>query len=79
MTTNVCCTPGGLGSAPICPMPKVWFWLWIAFETSSTEMPSCAMRSGRSHTRIAMSGRPNTVARFAPGTRFSSSSTYRLA
>ena len=36
------------------------------------------MRSGRSHTRIAMSGSPNTDERFAPGTRFSSSSTYRL-
>ena len=36
------------------------------------------MRSGRSQTRIAMSGRPNTGARLAPGTRFSSSSTYRL-
>ena len=36
------------------------------------------MRSGRSHTRIAMSGEPNTDERFAPGTRFSSSSTYRF-
>ena len=35
--------------------------------------PSWAMRSGRSQTRMAMSGRPKTLARLAPGTRFSSS------
>ena len=78
VTTKLCCTPLGVGSAPIWPMPKVWFWLWIALATSCTEMPSCAIRSGRSHTRIAMSGRPNTDARLAPGRRLSSSSTYRL-
>jgi hypothetical protein len=67
--------PGRAGAEPIWPMPKVWFWLWMAAATSWTEMPSCAMRSGRSQTRIAMSGRPSTTERFAPGTRFSSSST----
>ena len=70
---------GTVGGAPIWPTPKAWFWLWIAADTSCTVMPSCAMRSGRSQTRIAMSGEPNTEARFAPGMRFSSSSTYRLA
>ena len=77
--TYCCSTPGCAGGAPIWPMPKVWFWLWIALLTSSTVMPSWAMRSGRSHTRIEMSARPNTEERFAPGTRLSSSSTYRFA
>ena len=79
LTTNVCWVPGSAGWPPIWPMPNVWFWLWIAAETSCTVMPSCAIRSGCSHTRIAMSGSPSTDARFAPGTRFSSSSTYRFA
>ncbi len=78
MTTNCCSVPGGAGGAPIWPMPKVWFWLLIALPTSLTPMPSCAMRSGRSHTRMAMSGDPKTDERFAPGMRFSSSRTYRL-
>ncbi len=75
VTTKVCCTPSRLGSEPISPMPKLWFWLWIAAETSCTVMPSWAMRSGRNHTRIAMSGSPKTLERLAPGTRFSSSTT----
>ena len=78
VTTNVCCVPGTAGWPPIWPMPNVWLWLWIACATSPTVMPSCAMRSGCSHTRIAMSGRPMTDARLAPGTRLSSSSTYRF-
>ena len=75
VTTKVCCVPGSAGWPPIWPMPKVWFWLWIACATSRTVMPSCAMRSGCSQTRIAMLGSPITDARLAPGTRLSSSST----
>ena len=78
VTTNCCSTPAGIGGAPIWPTPNAWFWLWIALAISCTVIPSWAIRSGRSHTRIAMSGDPNTEERFAPGMRFNSSSTYRL-
>ena len=75
VTTYCCSTPGSDGGAPRLPTPKDWFWLCTAAATSCTVTPSCAMRSGRSQMRMAMSGEPNTEERFAPGMRFSSSST----
>jgi hypothetical protein len=38
-------------------------------------MPREAMRSGLSHTRMALSDAPNSDAWFAPGTRLTASST----
>ncbi len=78
-TGTVISTGAAVGDCPIAPPPNCWFCLAIAPWMSVGVMPSAAMRSGRSHTRIALSAAPNSDAWLAPGTRFTASRTYRFA
>ena len=69
VTGNVCLTGWGVGGAPMRPTANCSFWFLTALAISLVEMPSWAIRSGLSHTRIAYSGTPKIDAWLAPGMR----------
>ncbi|MNS73166.1 hypothetical protein D3C72_1065980 [compost metagenome] len=50
---NVCRTGSVVGDCPIRPAENCWFCALTAFLTSSVVMPSDAIRSGRSQSRMA--------------------------
>ncbi len=74
-TGTVISTGFDVGDWPMAPALNCWFCFAIAVWTSVGVMPRDAMRSGLSQIRIALSAAPNSEAWFAPGTRFTASST----
>jgi len=57
-TGKVSCTGPAVGSWPIWPAPKSWFWLATACWMSLVVIPREAIRSGFIQIRMAWSGTP---------------------
>ncbi|MGF6380626.1 hypothetical protein OKW31_003604 [Paraburkholderia atlantica] len=53
VTANDCCTAEPVGDCPMLPTANCWFWFETTFCTSAAVTPSCAIRSGFNHIRIA--------------------------
>ncbi len=78
VTGIVSCVPAGDGSRPRRPAGFVVFCSCTAAITSSTVMPRRAIFSGLSWSRMEKFSPAKAVALPTPGTRFSSSVTYRF-